>query len=137
MTELETRKKEIEYQWNAYLESGGKSLPSAELTLLRQQAKKYGVDLVKIAGTRYERVLKGTIMEFKDLTGDPVYDYLGTQTLKGHKQLDGYIEEKKNVGPKDARIIIHTRVLDEKTKKIRKYSFNYKRYLRLIGKGEV
>lgn len=71
--------------------------------------------------------------DFKDLTGDPVYDYFARETLAGHRLVSGRITHRKSVGPKEARVLIEIRVLDEKTKRLHTYEANYNKKLKLIS----
>lgn len=65
--------------------------------------------------------------EPKDLSGDPVYEHLKKFILKGFSLVGGRIVDLKTAGPKQARKLIEIHVMNEKTKQINRFSYNYKR----------
>lgn len=72
--------------------------------------------------------------DFRDMTGDRVYDYLKTKVLDGHELMAAKIVRPKITGPKDAKVVLLTRVLDLKTKEITNYDHNYKKIERYLDK---
>lgn len=70
---------------------------------------------------------------YKDLTGDPAYDFLKTKTLDGYSIDGGQIIERKSVGPKEPRFILEVLVKGPEGVS-RTYTYNYKKLLREITK---
>jgi hypothetical protein len=74
-------------------------------------------------------------MEFKDLTGDKVFDYLKTKVIAPSKLVGARIIENKVVGPKEPRSIIQV-LIDTKGKRGR-FSYNYNKLKKMIEVGEI
>lgn len=72
-----------------------------------------------------------TESEFKDLTGDPVYDFLKSKVLPGHTLAGGIISDKKIAGPKEPRKTIEI-LIKTKSGKTRSYTYNYKKLERKL-----
>lgn len=67
---------------------------------------------------------------FKDLTGDPVYDYLKTQSLPGFSVIGGELISKKVVSPREPWTTIEILVENDRTKNAQTYIYNYKFLMR-------
>lgn len=66
-------------------------------------------------------------IEPKDLTGDPVYDFLKTKTLPGYTVVGATITEPQSMDPKAPKKIIEITL---KRETIEKRAFNYNRVKR-------
>jgi hypothetical protein len=75
--------------------------------------------------------------ENNDLTGDPVFEYLKTWVLPGHKVIGGRIEERTKVGPKQARKVISILIqVGNKKRDVVQHTYNYAKLLREIASGK-
>lgn len=70
--------------------------------------------------------------EFKDLTGDPLYDHFKKHTKEGFFILSGRILEHKIAGPKQPRKEIEIMISNGKITE--KYKYNYNKLLKELEK---
>ena len=77
-----------------------------------------------------ERYGMSTELAPHDLSGDPVYDHLKGLVLPEFDLIGGFIQERKTVGPGEARILISIVVEEKKSKKRTTFDYNYKKLIR-------
>ena len=71
--------------------------------------------------------------DFKDLSGDPVYDYVKSEMLEGGELLGGRIEEPTIHLAGSPRKFLHIAIQDHFETKIIKYSLNYNKLLKELS----
>lgn len=74
--------------------------------------------------------------QFKDMTGDKVYDYLSSSMKEGYKVIGARKLDKKYFGPKEARSILTLQIKEESSGQKFEMHVNYKKVERRLNAHE-